>query len=97
MYYGHGTKKGLAPLGKILGVMYAFMLMGGGGGNMFQVNQTAEALNDLQPRRGANMAVGIMMVVVVGMVIIGGGVASAQLHQRSPPSCADSMYWPLWL
>lgn len=35
----------LAPLGKVLAILYAIMVMGGalGGGNMFQVNQTAEA------------------------------------------------------
>jgi AGCS family alanine or glycine:cation symporter len=35
-------------LGKILAVMFAFMVMGGaiGGGNMFQANQTVEAITD---------------------------------------------------
>lgn len=61
--------------GKFLGILYAIMLMGGafGGGNMFQVNQTAEAFRvtfDLPAR--ADLAVGIMMLVVVGMVIVGG-------------------------
>jgi alanine or glycine:cation symporter, AGCS family len=65
----------LGLIGKILGILYAVMLMGGavGGGNMFQVNQTAEAFRvtfDLPAR--ADLAVGIMMLVVVGMVIVGG-------------------------
>jgi len=35
-------------LGKVLGIMFAIMVMGGaiGGGNMFQANQTAEAISD---------------------------------------------------
>ncbi len=39
-------KKGLGPLGKILGVLFALMIMGGalGGGNMFQANQTFAAI-----------------------------------------------------
>jgi alanine or glycine:cation symporter, AGCS family len=65
----------LGGMGKFLGILYAIMLMGGafGGGNMFQVNQTAEAFRvtfDLPAR--ADLAVGIMMLVVVGMVIVGG-------------------------
>lgn len=65
----------LAPIGKFFGVIYAIMLMGGalGGGNMFQVNQTAEAIRttfDLSDK--VNLPIGIMMLVVVGAVIIGG-------------------------
>ena len=74
-------------LGKVLAVMYAVMVMGGaiGAGNMFQVNQTAEAfrttfgLSDsanwvifglsVNP---ANLAIGLIMAVLVGVVIIGG-------------------------
>ena len=74
-------------LGKVLAVMYAVMVMGGaiGAGNMFQVNQTAEAfrttfgLSDsanwgifglsVNP---ANLAIGLIMAVLVGIVIIGG-------------------------
>jgi AGCS family alanine or glycine:cation symporter len=39
---------GYGVLGKILGVMFAIMVMGGaiGGGNMFQANQTVEAITD---------------------------------------------------
>src|SRR5690606_13440012 len=50
MYYldlGLKAKGGIfAPIGKVLAVVYAFMVMGGalGGGNMFQANQTVEAL-----------------------------------------------------
>lgn len=80
------NQMGLGPIGKILGVMYAFMLMGGavGGGNMFQVNQTAEAFRtSFNLPESGNLAVGLMMLVVVGMVILGGirriGAATARI------------------
>lgn len=52
MYYLDLGLKAKGPgwgvLGKILGVMFAIMVMGGaiGGGNMFQSNQTVEAITD---------------------------------------------------
>lgn len=62
-------------IGKVLGVMYALMIMGGaiGGGNMFQANQTAEAFRTtfgIPP--SLNWLIGITMAVLVGIVIIGG-------------------------
>ena len=82
MYYlDIGLKNmGLATLGKILAVMYAVMVMGGalGGGNMFQANQTAEAIvstfgveGDAEQAK-AKLGIGITMAVFVGLVIIGG-------------------------
>jgi AGCS family alanine or glycine:cation symporter len=65
----------LGALGKFLGVIYAFMLMGGalGGGNMFQVNQTAESIRTTFGfTEDVNIIVGIVMLVMVGIVIIGG-------------------------
>ena len=70
---------GIGPLGKILGVMFALMVMGGavGGGNMFQVNQTAEAIRntfEVQPELASkmNLGIGIVMAILVGAVILGG-------------------------
>ena len=75
------------PIGKVLAVMYALMIMGGaiGGGNMFQANQTAEAfrttfrLSDSAnwvifglSVNPANLIIGLIMVALVGIVIIGG-------------------------
>ena len=63
------------PIGKVLAVMYALMIMGGaiGGGNMFQVNQTAEAFRStFGIPDGYNWLIGVMMAVLVGVVIIGG-------------------------
>ena len=64
-----------APVGKFLAVMYALMVMGGaiGGGNMFQVNQTAEAFRSTFGfSESANWIIGITMMILVGVVIIGG-------------------------
>jgi len=65
----------LAPFGKTLAIIYSVMVMGGalGGGNMFQVNQTAEAFRTtFNLGDQGNMAIGIMMLVVVAIVILGG-------------------------
>ena len=76
----------LGPLGKVLGLLYAVMLMGGalGGGNMFQVNQTAEAIRTtFGLSEEVNIVVGVMMLAVVGAVIIGGirriGLATSRI------------------
>ena len=62
-------------IGKVLAVMYAVMIMGGavGAGNMFQVNQTAEAFRSTFGIAGSfNWLIGIIMAILVGIVIIGG-------------------------
>ena len=74
---------GIAPLGKILAVVFALMCIGGsfGGGNMFQANQSFAAMFDvattyglLDPssRTGASVGFGVVMAFFVGLVIIGG-------------------------
>ncbi len=63
------------PFGKVLAVMYAFMVMGGalGGGNMFQANQTAEAFqNTFGFSEQSGFTIGLIMAVAVGAVILGG-------------------------
>ena len=79
MYYiDIGLKQiggGWASLGKVLAIMYALMVMGGaiGVGNMFQVNQTAEAFRStFGLSESANWVIGIVVAILVGMVIIGG-------------------------
>jgi alanine or glycine:cation symporter, AGCS family len=78
--------KVFAGIGKVLAVTYAVMVMGGalGGGNMFQANQTVEALTatfkwQVTTDSGATIAsptaswiIGIVMAVFVGAVILGG-------------------------
>lgn len=79
MYYiDIGLKQiggGWAPLGKVLAIIYALMVMGGalGVGNMFQVNQTAEAFRStFGLPAGANWVIGIVVAILVGLVIVGG-------------------------
>ena len=62
-------------MGKVLAIIYALMVMGGaiGVGNMFQVNQTAEAFRStFGLSEGANWVIGIVVAILVGLVIIGG-------------------------
>ncbi|MEZ4753206.1 MAG: alanine/glycine:cation symporter family protein [Bdellovibrionota bacterium] len=79
MYYldiGLGQMgKAMKVLGKVLGVMYAFMVMGGsiGGGNMFQSNQTTAAfMETFNLAEGSELYIGIIMAICVGAVILGG-------------------------
>ncbi len=72
---GGGKGTPLAMLGKTLGVIYAFMVMGGsfGGGNMFQANQSFGAIAaSFDVGQGSANVFGIVLAVMVGLVIIGG-------------------------
>lgn len=65
----------LKPVGKALAIIYAIFIMGGsfGGGNMFQSNQTAEAItNTFGLGDGANSIIGITLAVLVAAVVLGG-------------------------
>src|SRR5690606_16074393 len=81
MYYlEYGIKQisptGVLPVfGKVLAVMYAFMIIGGsfGGGNMFQANQSFGALQAaFDVDTSVAHAVGVVLAVLVGLVILGG-------------------------
>jgi len=77
MYYlDLGLKeRGLAPFGKVLAVIFAFMIMGGamGGGNMFQANQSFGAIkNAFDLPQSYAPIFGIIMAILVGLVILGG-------------------------
>jgi len=77
MYYlDLGLKQmGLGALGKALAIIYAIMVMGGalGGGNMFQANQTVEALTtSFKLGASAKWVIGIVMAALVAAVILGG-------------------------
>lgn len=96
MYYSDiGLKEmggSWAPLGKVLAIIYALMVMGGalGVGNMFQVNQTAEAFRStFGLSEGANWGIGIVIAILVGLVIVGGikriGAATSRIV---PAMCA---------
>lgn len=68
-------------IGIILSSVYAIMIMGGalGAGNMFQSNQSFEALVSalnkpdwMNPESNAGLVFGIILAIFVGLVIIGG-------------------------
>lgn len=66
---------GLGPLGRVLAVVFAVMCIGGslGGGNMFQANQSYQAVADLVPVLKEYPSVyGVALAVLVAAVIIGG-------------------------
>ena len=79
MYYLElGLKeKGLGLLGSILAIIFAvFCVLGSfGGGNMFQANQSFAALKAQIPAlggEGLDLAFGLFLAFMVGLVIIGG-------------------------
>jgi alanine or glycine:cation symporter, AGCS family len=81
--------KGLRPLGRTLAVVFAMLCIGGslGGGNMFQSNQTLEALGTLSPFfKDYNWLVGLVLAVLVGVVIIGGIRRIASVTSRLVPA-----------
>lgn len=79
MYYleiGLGEKgKAFALLGHILAVLYAILIIGGclGAGNMYQANQTAEAIRSgFGVSADYNFLIGVILAFFVGIVILGG-------------------------
>jgi AGCS family alanine or glycine:cation symporter len=81
--------KGLRPLGRTLAVVFAMLCIGGalGGGNMFQSNQTLEALGTLSPFfKTYNWLIGLLLAVMVGFVIIGGIHRIANVTSRLVPT-----------
>ncbi len=69
------AKKGYENLGKILAVLFAFLMIGGaiGGGNIFQVSQAYSAISHEVPYFANNPLVfGFILATLAGAVIIGG-------------------------
>ncbi len=67
--------RGLAPLGRVLAVLFVILCIGGsfGGGNSFQVKQSLDQIRTLVPLFDAHpWAYGLTMAFLVGVVIIGG-------------------------
>ncbi|MEM9828655.1 MAG: alanine/glycine:cation symporter family protein [Planctomycetota bacterium] len=84
---------GIAPLGKVLGVIFAVCCIGGsfGGGNAFQSNQAAaqiKTLFDLQDSGSAGTVIGIVMAVLVAIVILGGIKRIASVTEKIVPFMA---------
>ncbi len=81
-------QKGLKPLGRILAILFAILCIGGalGGGNMFQSNQTIEALGTVSPFfKTYNWLFGLLLATLVGAVIIGGIRRIATVTSRLVP------------
>ena len=94
MYYlTKGLKsKGLEKLGKVLAVLFAVFVIGGsfGGGNMFQVNQAFQLVENITGGdesflHGRGWMFGLVMAVLVGIVIIGGIKKIAKVTDKIVP------------
>jgi len=94
MYYlTKGLKlKGMAGLGKVLAVLFAIFVIGGsfGGGNMFQVNQAFQLVQNITGGEesflaGKGWLFGLVMAVFVGIVIIGGIKKIAKVTDKIVP------------
>lgn len=92
MYYlSKGLKKkGLARMGKVFGIFYAMMLVGGsfGGGNMFQSNQAAAqclALFGAEQSGAGGFLFGLVIASLVAVVIIGGIKRIAAVTEKIVP------------
>jgi AGCS family alanine or glycine:cation symporter len=77
MYYlSEGlAARGLAPLGRVLSVLFVMLCIGGsfGGGNSFQVKQGLDQIRTIVPLFDAHpWSYGLLMAFLVGIVIIGG-------------------------
>tara|TARA_R110000787_G_scaffold128702_1_gene240485 strand:+ start:113 stop:1690 length:1578 start_codon:yes stop_codon:yes gene_type:complete len=93
MYY---LTKGLKnkTLGKILAVLFAIFVIGGsfGGGNMFQVNQAFQLVENITTPvggvsflHGRGWLFGLVMAILVGVVIIGGIKKIAKVTDKIVP------------
>ena len=81
----------LWPLGKVLAVTYAILMIGAsiGGGNMFQSNQTFMQFELLQPAFvGHGAWVGMALAAIVGIVVIGGIKSIAKVTEKVVPIMA---------
>lgn len=86
------TRRGWPKFGKFLGLFYALAIVIGclGIGNMFQSNQAYEQLiavsgKDASPLIGYGWAVGLVMAVIVGAIVIGGIKSIARITVRLVP------------
>lgn len=86
------AERGLAPLGKFLGIVFAVLCIGAslGGGNMFQVNQACSQFIQISGGSSSILAdyrwvFGVVVAVLVGVVIIGGIRRIAHVTSRLVP------------
>ncbi len=94
MYYlTKGFKDiGYGTVGKVLGVIFAIMCVGGsfGGGNVFQSNQATVQITTMTGLEGGAVKtiIGVVMAVLVGIVIIGGIKRIAKVTEKVVPFMA---------
>lgn len=92
-YLTKGLKeRGMGGLGKVLGVIFAFLCVGAslGGGNMFQINQACSQFVEISGGEHSLLAdyrwvFGVVIAVLVGVVIIGGITRIANVTSRLVP------------
>ena len=86
------TGLGLAPVGLVLGIIFAVLCVGAsfGGGNMLQANQATQQIKTLlgidDPAAGT--VIGIVMAILVAIVIIGGIKRIAKITEKIVPLMA---------
>lgn len=93
MYYLHLglAKRGMGKFGKVLAILFAFMVIGGsvGGGNMIQANQAFAQLAVLVPNvADYGFFFGILLALLVGIVVIGGIKSIARVTEKIVPFMA---------
>ncbi len=94
MYYlTKGLKeRGMAGLGKVLGVLFAIFCIGGsfGGGNAAQSNQATIVLKEMfgLTSAAAGFWIGIVLAILVGIIIIGGIKRIASVTEKVVPFMA---------
>lgn len=95
------AEQGHAKLGKVLAIMFAVMCIGGsfGGGNMFQANQSFQAVQEVVPLfEGRGWLYGIILAILVATVILGGikriGMAAGIIV---PVMCGVYVLAGLWI
>ncbi|MDG1875535.1 MAG: alanine/glycine:cation symporter family protein [Mariniblastus sp.] len=84
---------GLGPVGKVFGVAFAILCIGGsfGGGNAFQSNQAAQQIKTmfgLSETGSSGFIIGLVMAVLVAIVIIGGIKRIAKVTEKVVPFMA---------
>ncbi len=93
MYYLHKglAQKGFGRLGRVLAILFAFLVMGGsiGGGNMFQANQAFSQFTYIFPDFiSKGYLFGTALALLVGLVVIGGIKGIARVTSRLVPIMA---------
>jgi len=82
------AKKGYPTFGKVLAVIFAFLMIGGavGGGNIFQVSQAYSVISHEIPYFASNPLVfGFILATLTGAVIIGGVTRIATITETLVP------------